>query len=258
MRTKPIVFLAASVLACGAAGQSTADEGLDRTFHLSHQSGAEPELATVIQATADLRQVTTDPERRSLSIHGTPDQIALTEWLLKYLDAPPSASESNAAAPRYQLPLSRKDEANVVGVFYLPHVETAQSLQEVATTVRSVSDTRRLFIYTARKAMVVRGTAVQIDLADWLVKELDQPAYSAGSMKREYTVPGPGFPDNVVRVFSLKPDVSPQRFQEIAKQVRVTTEVRRLFTYNAPRVITLRGTPGQVEQAYQMISEVNR
>lgn len=106
--------------------------------------------------------------------------------------------------------------------------------------------------------MVARGTPEQIDLAEWLVPQLDQPATAAKQVKLEYIVPGPGDPDNVVRLFALRPGGTEQRLQEIATEVRTTTQVRRLFTYSAPRIITLRGTPGQVEQANQMIGALDR
>ena len=147
---------------------------------------------------------------------------------------------------------------NVVSVFYLPHTESVQSLQEVATVVRGIGDIRRMFTYNARRVIVARGTVEQMDLAEWLMNQLEQPANAATPVKREYSVPGPGDPDNVVRVFSVRHSATPQRFQEIATQVRTTTQVRRLFTYAAPRIITLRGTPGQVEHANQMISELDR
>ena len=115
-----------------------------------------------------------------------------------------------------------------------------------------------MFTYSARRAIIARGTIEQIDLAEWLIDQLEQPNNAANPVKREYSVPGPGDPDTVVRVFSIKHSATPQRFQEIATQVRTTTQVRRLFTYAAPRIITLRGTPGQVEHANQMITELDR
>ena len=101
----------------------------------------------------------------------------------------------------------------------------------------------------------MRGTAEQVGLAEWLVNQLDQPANAASAGKREYSVPGPGDPDNVVRVFSLTHAATVQRLQELAVQVRTMTRARRVFIYRAPRIIALRGTPGQVEQADQLIRE---
>ena len=248
MKTGLIVFLTTAVLAGG--------QDLERTFPLSNTATTQDlqELATVIRSTADIRQLAADAERKSITIHGNNDQIALMEWLLTSLDAP--TGTVNLSKHKYRMPPGT--DANVVAVFSLTQVGTVQDLAEVGTVVRSMVEIPRLFVYSARKAMVARGTPEQIDLVEWLVRELDQPVDTPKPTRREYTVPGPGFPDNVVRVFSLKPNTPVQRLQQIAKQVRVTTGVRRLFTYNAARTITLRGTPSQVEQAYQMIGDLDR
>jgi hypothetical protein len=257
MKTNFISFLTASVWAFSAFGQPSADQSLDRTFNLNETGALQnlQEIATLVRGITGIKQVAIDSEQKLLAVHGAADQIALTEWLVKNLELHPNLA--NPVKRKYQMATS-EDRDNVVSVFYVPHTETVQNLQEVATVVRSIGEIRRLFTYHAPRAIVVRGTAEQIDLAEWLVHELDQPANAATSVTREYMVPGPGDPDNVVRVFSLKHAATQQRLQEIAVQVRTMTQVRRLFTYNAPRIIALRGTPGQVEQANQMIGERDR
>ena len=237
---------------------SGADPGnVVRVFYLTHAETTQKlqELATIVRSTGDIRRLFTYAAPRAMVARGTADQIALAEWLVNNLDTP--AKVANPVERKYLMPPG-KDRDNVVRVFYLVHTETVQNLQEVATLVRSISDIRRLFVYTSPRAIATRGTPEQIGLAEWLVNELDQPANAATSGKREYSVPGPGDPDNVVRVFSLTHAGTAQRLQEIAVQVRTMTQVRRLFTYNESRIIALRGTPGQVEQADQMIRERDR
>ena len=330
--------LTATLFAATAFGQQ-----LDRTFHFSHAETVQDmqQIATVVRAIAEFKQIAPDTEQKLLSVHGTAGQIALTEWLMNELDQPVGAQPgSGSDAHKYlmagddpdsvvrvfflknagtvqnlqevattvrsiaeirraftynapgaivfrgsagqialaewlvnnldipaNVPNSAKrqypmaaggDPDNVVRVFYLTHTDTIQSFQELATVVRSIGGMRRLFTYNAPRAIAVRGTAEQIGLAEWLINELDQPVNVASSGKREYTVPGPGDPDNVVRLFSLTHAGTVQRLQEIALQVRTITQVRRLFTYNATRIIALKGTPGQVEQADQLIRERDR
>lgn len=257
MGTKFIVFLATALI---ALGQSAADQSLDRTFNLNHVDTPRDmqEIATVIRSVGDATQVAAEAERKVLTVHGTSDEMAVTKWLLEYLDLPDiPANAPNSPKRRYQMPASKNGD-NVIAVFYLPQMETLQSFQEVGTVVRSIGEIRRLFTYSARRAIVARGTPEQIDLAEWLLNELEQPVNTVNPGKREYIVPGPGDPDNIVRVFSLKQSATPQRFQEIATQVRITTQARRLFTYLSARIITVRGTPSQVEQANQLITELNR
>ncbi|MBK9168480.1 MAG: tetratricopeptide repeat protein [Bryobacterales bacterium] len=70
----------------------------------------------------------------------------------------------------------RRDfEEQVMRVFYLTNVNTPQELQEIATTVRSICDIRRLFVYNAQMAIVVRAEADRVALAEKLLADLDKP-----------------------------------------------------------------------------------
>ena len=70
----------------------------------------------------------------------------------------------------------RRDyEDYVVKVFYIKNATTPQELQEISTTVRSVTEIRRAFAYNAQYAIMLRGTADQIALAEKLIADLDKP-----------------------------------------------------------------------------------
>lgn len=70
----------------------------------------------------------------------------------------------------------RRDfEDNVVKVFYLQNVTAAQELNEIAAALRAVTEIRRLLPYTSQMAIMVRGTADQVDLAQKLIYDLDKP-----------------------------------------------------------------------------------
>ncbi|HYO81429.1 MAG TPA: cohesin domain-containing protein [Bryobacteraceae bacterium] len=70
----------------------------------------------------------------------------------------------------------RRDfEDYVVKVFYIKNATSVQELQEISTTVRSVTEIRRAFTYNAQNAILVRGTADQVALADKLIQDLDKP-----------------------------------------------------------------------------------
>src|SRR6266851_3481253 len=70
----------------------------------------------------------------------------------------------------------RRDyEDQVVKVFYLKNVSTAQELQEIATDVRSICDIRRLFTYNGQMALIVRAEADRVALAEKVIAELDKP-----------------------------------------------------------------------------------
>ena len=70
----------------------------------------------------------------------------------------------------------RRDyEDYVVKVFYIKNATSVQELQEISTTVRSVTEIRRAFTYNSQMAILVRGTADQVALAEKLINDLDKP-----------------------------------------------------------------------------------
>jgi len=70
----------------------------------------------------------------------------------------------------------RRDyEDQVMKVFYLTNVTQAQEVQEIVTAVRSVADIQRIFVYNAQNAIVARGEADRIALAEKIINDLDKP-----------------------------------------------------------------------------------
>jgi general secretion pathway protein D len=70
----------------------------------------------------------------------------------------------------------RRDyEDEVVKVFYVTNVTSTQEFQEIATTIRTVAEIRRVFTFNAQKALIVRGTADQVALTEKLIHDLDKP-----------------------------------------------------------------------------------
>jgi general secretion pathway protein D len=69
----------------------------------------------------------------------------------------------------------RRDfEEFIVKTFYLSNAYTAQELQEIATMVRSVTDIRRVFTINSLNAMVIRGTADALALAEKVINDVDK------------------------------------------------------------------------------------
>jgi general secretion pathway protein D len=70
----------------------------------------------------------------------------------------------------------RRDyEDNVVKVFYLQNITSVQELNEIATSVRSVTEIRRLYTYNSQNAVIARGTVDQVALVEKLLTDLDKP-----------------------------------------------------------------------------------
>jgi general secretion pathway protein D len=77
---------------------------------------------------------------------------------------------------RRTITTKRRDyEEQVMKVFYLSNNTTPQELQEIVTAVRSVADIQRLFVYNAQNAIIARGEADRIALAEKIIHDLDKP-----------------------------------------------------------------------------------
>jgi general secretion pathway protein D len=70
----------------------------------------------------------------------------------------------------------RRDyEEQVAKVFYLSNINGAQELQEIVNAVRSVADIQRFFPYASQNAIIAKGSADQMALAEKLIHDLDKP-----------------------------------------------------------------------------------
>ncbi len=69
----------------------------------------------------------------------------------------------------------RRDyEDEVVKVFYLKNPTSVQEFQEIVTSVRSVTDVRRMFTYNAQNAVMVRDTIDKVALVEKLFHDMDK------------------------------------------------------------------------------------
>ena len=69
----------------------------------------------------------------------------------------------------------RRDyQEEVVRTFYLANAATPQEIQEVATAIRGLTDIRRLFPVNSMNALIVRGPADKIALAEKVINDIDK------------------------------------------------------------------------------------
>ncbi|MGB7760695.1 MAG: hypothetical protein WBL61_12755 [Bryobacteraceae bacterium] len=212
------------------------------------------EVTAAIRAIADLSRVRPYAAQRALVARGTPGQVALAEWLLDQLDQPASPVHESAA---YDYQEAKLDPA--VRVIRLAHIETRQDLQEIANAMRMIADVRKIPADVVQGALVMRGTADQMALAEWLVDELDQPAggKSSAALSQdpaadEFQVPGS---DQIVHVFHFADSTTAQQFVEIAAQARLALKIETIHIYFSQRALLLRGTLDQIAATQQLIQE---
>jgi type II secretory pathway component GspD/PulD (secretin) len=238
------------------AGQAPDDEfklssgDLVHVYYLPHTANVQDfqAVVTTIRSITDVRRFFTYNARRAAVVRGTQTQMGMTEWLVQQLDQPTSAQSAPA---EYRVPGTGDD---VVHVYYAKHVDTQQSLQEMASVVRSIGNIRRLFATLNPRAVALRGTSDEMALADFLFQQLDQPTSgpSQSGAAAEYLMSGSG--GNVVQVFHLN-SVTIQGFQSLATEVRAMANAPQVIPYNARGALALRGTADQIAAAKGLIDE---
>lgn len=247
MRAKLILIALSVAVAFG--------QDVSRVFHLHHIDKEQDlnEFATLVRTVADSPKLSSDFSQKTISVSGTPVQIAVAEWMFTELDR---QSLPEFATKEFKVP---NKEDDVARVFFLHNTPTIQDFQEIATTVRTIAEIRRVVAFNAPRALAVRGTADQVAATEWMVRELDQPMGAKRTDTREYQmIDLAKRGSTAVRVFYLPYASSVQQFQEVATLVRTIGEIRQVFTYNAPRALIVRGTPDQVALAAWFASELGK
>jgi type II secretory pathway component GspD/PulD (secretin) len=234
------------------------EENLVRIFYIHNAETVRnfQEIATAVRTVADIRRAFTYNVPSALILRGTADQMALAEWLVNQLDQSVSAHPQGSAA--YRMTSGFQFNESDVRVFFLAHAATVQDFQEVATSVRYIADIRRVFTYNELRAMVVRSEPQQMQLAEWLINQLDTlNTGQARQASETFSYQAPVKDEGVaVQVFFLNHAGDKFDFQRVAEQVRTTTQARRVFTYNAPRALVVRGSADQIQAAEKFVKNV--
>jgi general secretion pathway protein D len=66
-------------------------------------------------------------------------------------------------------------EEQVTKAFYLTNAPVAQEVNDIANTVRSVTDIKKLLVHSAQNVIVARADADRVALAEKIVADLDKP-----------------------------------------------------------------------------------
>ena len=70
----------------------------------------------------------------------------------------------------------RRDyEDQVMKVFYLSNIQTPQEIQEIINAVRTLTELNRIMPYNSQNAIIVRGEADRVALAERIISDLDKP-----------------------------------------------------------------------------------
>jgi hypothetical protein len=238
-----------------------------QTFDFSgHPSPAEmQETVTILRTIMDFGQVSVDASAPTVTVHGSPEKLAMTEWLLRQLDQPapktPSTRKEQYLVPAAvekelgEVPPGQRANDGVMSVFFLAHTENGRGVQQLLTVLRTVGDIQKVFNDTARTALAVRCPAAQMALAEYIINALD--------IAPETATAAPEFPyksregtNDVVRVFYLPPATVPTANQQILTALRNVVEIKMLFNSFSPEALVVRGSADEIAAADWLIQSL--
>ena len=247
MWTIVLPFLSAVLLLWGAPQQAT-----EQAFTLTQFQTVQDlqEVVTMIRTVAGIHHVSLNNETKSVMVRGTADELRLAEWII-------TAVDRTATVPQEYAAPGRADER--FRVFSLTHAQASRDLQEMATLVRSIADAQYVYACTRPKVLILRGNAWRISLAEWLIKELNQPASTPTPVgPREYRLQGGNDilpPEDVfVRVFYTRAR-TPEELSGIFTRMRSTVKfLPRSFVNTARSAIIVRASAEKISSAEQALS----
>lgn len=225
--------------------QTKEPENTVRVFYPSEidSNQAFMEVLTAVRTITDIRYVSPYTSHRAVVMRGSKEQIALAEWLL---------SEMNRDSPQetYIFPEGRTDE-NRIRVFRYAR-GNVQVFNEVQTMIRTLTDARRVYPYIGKRAIAVRGSEEQIDMARWIVAQVDKELPLAlRTSSGDYTMKE----GELMRMFYFNGTMTPQAFLDLQTNIRTATGIRRVFPFASARTLAIRGPSAQVAQAAALAAE---
>ena len=237
------------LLAFAAWGQTS-----EKVFYFAHVDTPQAiqEFTNAVRSIVDFHEVSPDMAKRSLTVRGTADQVAVAGWLAAELDKPGGATGTR------DFPFN-DPKAPVAQVIYLSHIVNPRELQETVNAARSLVDVQRLFPLNQQKALVMRGSPEQVAAADWLIGLLDQPAGSLSATPPDYRLPQTAWDPRgglIMRVAVLTHVDAPQALQEVTNAIRFMTDLTRCFPWGR-RVLVIRGNEDQIAMVDWLLKQFN-
>jgi hypothetical protein len=231
----PLRCALALLAAAGLYGQTSS-----RIFHLTtaQNANAQNEIATILRSVGNIQQISGDDVKFEITATGSNTDLATAAWLIDHLDT------NVRQSAQYSVP----DSSDVVSIVYLSNTPTMASLNEVATSLRAVGKVTHIFTYSSARAITMRTTGDQTQLASWLVRQIDVSGDDKNRwhQPRVYTIAGN--PQEIVKVvYLIHPTTQPAYLNEMVTVLRTIADLRSIFTRSEPQGIAFRGTVAQVQ-----------
>jgi hypothetical protein len=137
--------------------------------------------------------------------------------------------------------------------FQLKNITTANGVQEISTTLRTVFDIKRVSVDAAIPTITIVGAAEQISVAEWLMPKLDAlPGAVIAPQKYFYG----GNSNDVVAVFGMK-NTQNTILQEALTTIRTVADVQKIYQLS-PRTLILRADANHAALSEFLIAQLDQ
>lgn len=213
------------------------------------------ELGTCLRSVAEIKDLSVSDT--DVTVKGSPGQLAFAEWALSQLDIPPGPFVHSVSA---DFPYDGNPQ-DVVRIFRAAHAPGIQAFQEMATSIRSVNEIRRLYTYNATHSIILRAKPGDLDASRWMFEQLDQAATDA--KPQTYTIPLPTSPNRLelettIRVLRVSQSLNVQEFQATVTAVRSITEIRRVYSYSPSKTIIAKGSSEMIDMLSWLVAQLDQ
>ncbi len=225
---------------------------VDRVFQLRNATNviSRQEIATALRQIAHVEEPSIDNAAGTLTVKGTTDQLALTEWLVPKLDV---AEASDSGPQEYRVSGNADDVVVVIGVV---HTTTVSGVQQICATLRSVTNIRAIAPVITSRIITLRDNANQIALAESLLPKLDvvaQPRQEPSIDELRLTTS-----DDTLMVYGLAHTDGAVGIQETTTTLRSVFDIQRIFPVTAPNLLAIRCQANQLQMLKWLIPKLDR
>jgi hypothetical protein len=142
--------------------------------------------------------------------------------------------------------------ATVTGTYHFITPQTAQSLQEAETIVRSVASVPQVSVDLSTATLTFTGPVGGVNFAEWVLPQIDKAA--GDDAVHEYKSPS----GDIGRVNFVPNVQKPQELQELLTVLRTVADVQKIFTFSSNHALVLLGPDWQVAFAEWIIDQIDR
>jgi hypothetical protein len=147
---------------------------------------------------------------------------------------------------------SAEPSPTVTGNYHFATPQSAQSLQEAATIVRTVAALPGASVDSSTATLTFSGPLGAVNFAEWILPQIDKAAGDAAV--HEYKLPS----GDIGRVNFVSNVQKPQELQELLTILRTVADVQKIFIFSSNHALVLVGPDWQVAFSEWIIDQIQQ